>query len=701
MVFVKKLVSLLSMSLVGFLFACHSDYIVPEATKGSLDVVKAFEKNQATVPLKGEWQYYPELLVFPKDVSLIDSLGPTQYFTVPGTWTGSFLERGFLAGDGFGSFRLLVKHNLKNQSLSLRVPEMETAYLLFVEGKLVSKNGIVSPIEINSRPQYRPFVVDFIPENDESEFILLISNYHHKKGGPGQVISLGRTQAIHAKYEKEILKDMLLVGSIFFMGIYHLFLYLNRKKDPYTYWFALTCILISLRVFITGNKYLIALIPSIPWELHLKLSYLSFFLIPPVFCRYIFLTFTAYFPKTLYKVFFNIGLAVCMLILLTQSSFYTYLMIPYQIFTLTGATIGVVVVLRAIKAKQTGSRLFMLSFVLFLVTMINDFLVTNLVIYNPLLSHYGIFMMFIFQSISIARNFSRGFVEAETFAKQLSIRNKDLEEVRSQLTHLNESLELKANEKTIELQAKLDQINKDMKLAKSIVTGLTIVPDLSPFLEIDTIYQPIADVGGDIFFVKKIQDGYVRIFLGDATGHGLQAALYTMMIQSEFERLNMVATKPNDLLYYLNQHFYDKNSDLQIYFPAVTIDFDFSQSVLRFAAAGMQNQLLHKANGELVLLENTGPIIGILEQYRFGFQEEKVAAGDRIFLFTDGVFEELNENDGVAALGQLTDIIVSTRSLDFEDVTIHIRAKLIEVLQKSTWKDDATLIVLEVGSYLK
>ncbi len=701
MLFRNLIISILSLLLMSSFLVCQPTVKVSKAVAGNLDVSEFLNQQKKTVPLIGEWIYYPKLLVFPNDVTLIESLGVNRYFSVPGVWTDAFLERGFLSGDGFGSFRLTVTHGLKNQALSLRVPEMETAYLLFVEGKLVSKNGVVSPTEINASPEYRPFVVDFIPTNDTSEFLLLISNYHHKKGGPGQVISLGRTQDIHNKYENEILKDMFLVGSIFFMGVYHIFLYLNRKKDPYTYWFALTCLLISLRVFVTGNKYLVSLVPTIPWELHLKMSYLSFFLIPPVFCRYIFLTFNEYFPKSIYKLFFNLGFAICTLVILTRSSFYTYLMIPYQIFTLFGVTVAFIVVSRAIKNKQSGSILFLLSFILFIITMINDFLVTNLMIVNPLLAHYGIFMMFFFQSISIARNFSRGFVEAETFAKQLTFRNKDLEEARSQLTNINERLEVKANEKTLELQAKLDQINKDLKLAKSIVTGLTSIPDLSPFLYVDNIYQPLADVGGDIFFVKKIQDGYVRIFLGDATGHGLQAALYTMMIQSEFERLNMVATKPNDLLYYLNQHFYDKNSDLQIYFPAVTVDFDFSQSVLRFAAAGMQNQVLHKKNGELKILENTGPIIGILEQYRFGFQEEKVEEGDRIFLFTDGIFEEINDSDGSAALGQLMEIITQTRDLAFDEITIHVRSKLMDILQKTTWKDDVTLLVCEVGSYLK
>ncbi|GBF50799.1 serine phosphatase RsbU [Leptospira ryugenii] len=344
--------------------------------------------------------------------------------------------------------------------------------------------------------------------------------------------------------------------------------------------------------------------------------------------------------------------------------------------------------------------MFLISFLLFVAAGINDVLVNNIIIVGPLLAHYGIFMMFLFQSISIARNFSLGFVEAETLARQVTQKNEELEGTKQELTILNERLEEKAKEKTFELQSKLDQINKDLKLAKSIVQSLTLIPELEPFLKISVLYKPLADVGGDIYFVKKIQDGYVRVFLCDATGHGLQAALYTMMIQSEFERLNLVATRPNDLLYYMNQHFYDKNAELRIYFPAVVVDFDFSQNLLKFAGAGTQNQIIHKQNGEIVVLENTGPIVGILEQFRFGITDVKFEAEDRLFLFTDGIFEELNEMDGTAALEELVDLIKETRDLPLENVTTYIKDGLFQKMQKTVWKDDVTCIVFEIGNFL-
>lgn len=678
------------------LLSCSVTEVPPVAKKGHLTADLHLSNPLHTIQMIGEWEYYPGLLVSPTELPEIKSIREPHFFTIPGVWTKSFLDKGFLAGDGYATFQIELQHGLKGIPLSIKVPEMESAYNLFVDGEKLASNGFVSTSYQTGIPEYRPQIIDFIPKENQTSFLLQISNYHHRKGGPAQVITLGRTSQIHKQYEFEILRDMLLVGSILFMGMYHIFLYWNRKKDPFTYWFALTCILVALRVFITGNKYLVQLVPDLPWEIHLKLSYLSFFFITPIFARYVYLLFKPYFSRRVYELLKYVGFSFCFIVFVTRSSFYTYLMIPFQIFTLFGALYAVIVLTRAIRDKLPGSVIFLFSFLVFVASFVNDILVNNLLINSPLTIHFGIFMMFFVQSIYIARNFSKGFVDAENLAIELSEKNQTLQKVQNQITVLNERLETRVKEKTTELQSKLDQITKDMKLAKSIIQSVTKVPEMDPYLKVDILYKPTADVGGDIFFVKRIQDFYYRFFLGDATGHGLQAALYSMMIQSEFERVSAVAMRPNDLLFYMNQHFYDKNADLQIYFPALVMDFDFHQSILRYAGGGVQNQIILKKNTEPLIIENTGPIIGILEHYRYGIYETKVESGDRIFLFTDGLFEELNESDGMQAWDDLLITIQSTHGLPFAEVIPSIQTMLFQKMNKTTWKDDSTLICIEV-----
>lgn len=696
-VFNLKLISFVTILFLGFTIACSQVGEVPKMLDGYVNAEEFFETEGKVLKLSGEWIYFPNMLLSPLEITEIQKNRPNSKFYVPGVWSKSFYDYGFLSGDGYATFQTNINHGLTNQPLSLLIPEMETAYVLFVDGKKIAQNGVVSFNEQKAVPEYKPQIVDFIPQEKESTIVLQISNYHHRKGGPGQIISLARTSDIHAKYESELMKDMLLVGSILFMGIYHGFLYLNRRKAPQTFWFALTCFLIFIRVFVTGNKYITLIYPNIPWELHLKLSYLSFFLIPPFFGRYIYLLFKPYFSKSIYELIIYASYMFSLIVLVTKTSFYTYLMVPFQVFCVFAAIYVFYTTYRVIIAKVSGSKIFLFSFVLFIFSFVNDILVNNLIIHGPLMIHFGIFTMFFFQAILIAKGFSTGFEEAENLAIELSSKNQELQQVKHQLIDTNESLEIRVKEKTNLLQNKLDQIGKDLQLAKSIVQNLTKPPDLNPHLKLDILYQPIAEVGGDIYFIKKIQDFYYRFFLADATGHGLQAALYTMMIQSEFERITDVAMRPNDLLFYINRHFYEKNAELQIYFPAIALDFDFQQGILRYAGAGVTNQILLRTNGNTEYLENSGPIIGILEHYRFTIYETSVKKGDRIFLYTDGLFEELNEADGVSALSEFVGILQRTSKLSFEEVLPFVKKELFDRMKKNVWKDDSTILFLEVN----
>ena len=65
--------------------------------------------------------------------------------------------------------------------------------------------------------------------------------------------------------------------------------------------------------------------------------------------------------------------------------------------------------------------------------------------------------------------------------------------------------------------------------------------------------------------LQKMNERKIRIFLADATGHGIQGALITMAIKSEYEGLKIISRSRKDLLGILNNGFL-KNSNLLMHF---------------------------------------------------------------------------------------------------------------------------------------
>ncbi|MCK7478046.1 MAG: 7TM-DISM domain-containing protein [Candidatus Moduliflexus flocculans] len=71
------------------------------------------------------------------------------------------------------------------------------------------------------------------------------------------------------------------------MAVYHLGLFLARRKFRSTLYFGIFCFLVALRLFTTDERYLVQMLPALDWELLVKIEYLSFYLAVPVFGMFI------------------------------------------------------------------------------------------------------------------------------------------------------------------------------------------------------------------------------------------------------------------------------------------------------------------------------------------------------------------------------------------------------------------------------
>lgn len=100
------------------------------------------------------------------------------------------------------------------------------------------------------------------------------------------------------------------------------------------------------------------------------------------------------------------------------------------------------------------------------------------------------------------------------------------------------TLENKVLERTKELNEKNAKIQDSIEYAKMIQQ--TILPDDAEISKIlrdyFVIWKPRDIVGGDLYWMRKFEDGFV-IVVGDCTGHGVPGALMTMAVNSILDRI--------------------------------------------------------------------------------------------------------------------------------------------------------------------
>ncbi len=100
------------------------------------------------------------------------------------------------------------------------------------------------------------------------------------------------------------------------------------------------------------------------------------------------------------------------------------------------------------------------------------------------------------------------------------------------------TLEHKVMERTKELNEKNEKIQDSIEYAKMIQK--TILPDdeeISKALQdYFVIWNPRDTVGGDLYWMRKFDDGFT-IIVGDCTGHGVPGALMTMAVNAILDRI--------------------------------------------------------------------------------------------------------------------------------------------------------------------
>jgi sigma-B regulation protein RsbU (phosphoserine phosphatase) len=212
-----------------------------------------------------------------------------------------------------------------------------------------------------------------------------------------------------------------------------------------------------------------------------------------------------------------------------------------------------------------------------------------------------------------------------------------------------------------QLEASRDEIaeknlvmEKDLLMAREVQLAM-LPPAHAPFsaggltLRLAHRYQPAGSVSGDFYDVLRISDDVAGILVCDVMGHGARSALVTAMVRAMMEELRPFAADPGVLLTRLNRNLrriLHRTGSL-IFVTAAYAVIHLGLRRLRYAQAGHPTPLRWDAAARTVRKidcpsEIAGPALGLIVNFEFATVEEDFGAGDRLVLFTDGVFEAAN-----------------------------------------------------------
>jgi serine phosphatase RsbU (regulator of sigma subunit) len=126
-----------------------------------------------------------------------------------------------------------------------------------------------------------------------------------------------------------------------------------------------------------------------------------------------------------------------------------------------------------------------------------------------------------------------------------------VEDLLDQLEHVNEALERTNRDLTAALRA-LEE--KDRRHREDLAQARAFQQQILPrepqpgFFDCRAVYRPVEMVGGDIYDIAELDAWAFRFFIADAPGHGVQAAMRTMIVKTEYDRIKETSMDPAQLL---------------------------------------------------------------------------------------------------------------------------------------------------------
>lgn len=538
----------------------------------------------------------------------------------------SWAKQGYKGYSGYAWYRFTVQLPAGLECPSVLFPPVMTSYQVFVDGRRVGSFGqmpapaavhFAAGVHLPLEAEYR---LDLGGSSGPRKITVALRVWHwpgwsrYYGGGPVNGGALGgETSLIDARFQR--LKDSRLLSSggdysmgllCFIAGIMGMVLFLVRRKETEYFWFALNQFADSMTLGVTiyMHVYAAPLIGSdVLHAVLILISGLSYILFLQTLLRgrrsiLFYLAVAAIitpfllFMTLLFQSWFSVGVvdlarAICMLVVLVW--------------------VGDLLVRRA-KEGLPDARLLLAP-------------VLISAVWDPVWWALWAFFQLGWLTVS--------YRNSTLFRHPFPLNVGDLVEALFLLA----MLAILSN-RFMRSRREEQRLASELEAARSMQSLLVpVAAPLTPGFQVDSVYIPASEVGGDFFQVLPGDDGSLLIVVGDVSGKGMKAAMTVSTIVGALR--NETSRQPSEVLAHLNRVLHGQVSG----FVTCCATLIAADGAMHVANAG---HLSPYRNGEEMAVEPGLPL-GILAEGNYTETHYEIAAGDRLTFISDGVVEATND----------------------------------------------------------
>lgn len=260
---------------------------------------------------------------------------------------------------------------------------------------------------------------------------------------------------------------------------------------------------------------------------------------------------------------------------------------------------------------------------------------------------------------------------------------------------IREEVEFTLNAVRTMLEYRLISEAVQSELFRAVQIQQSLLPAVPADLDGFEIYgrsQPAELVGGDFYDYFPFDANLVGVAIGDASGHGLPAAL---LVRDVVTGLRMGIEKQMKMVHTfkkLNRVIH--RSTFSSGFVSLVYGELESNGTFVYVNAGHPAPFLFDGD-DVIELKANGLIIGAISEVQLSRSFVKVNPGAILLFYTDGIFERENFKDEQFGLKQLQKLVQQNREKSAKELVTLIFDRIYEFGNKRKWTDDATVVIIK------
>lgn len=251
------------------------------------------------------------------------------------------------------------------------------------------------------------------------------------------------------------------------------------------------------------------------------------------------------------------------------------------------------------------------------------------------------------------------------------------------------------------ITAEKERIGAELDVARKIQGSMLPCifppyPERQEF-EVYATMLPAKEVGGDFYDFFLIDENHLAVVIADVSGKGVPAALFMVIAKTLIKNNALQGKAPKDIFEKVNNQLCE-NNDASMFVTAFMGILEISTGEFIYINAGHNAPLIKKAAGDFQWL-STKPGFVLAGMEGMVYKQDRIILqqGDVLYMYTDGVTEAVNRNNGLFGNNKLLLDINRYKEFTLSELLSGIKNEIDQFADGAEQADDITMLALKIN----